>query len=97
MLAFYHDSDSIMSFKVRSCLAEKGREWQGHRIVLDKFENLTPEYLLFDFLWEGKPGIQGWIQRIKNRKNYHQAKPKQRLPVPEQADVDLCTRTVRDA
>ena len=45
MLELYHDSDSIMSFKVRFCLAEKGLEWQEHRIVLGRFENLTPEYL----------------------------------------------------
>jgi glutathione S-transferase len=45
MLELYHDSDSIMSFKVRFCLAEKGLEWQEHRTVLGKFENLRPEYL----------------------------------------------------
>jgi glutathione S-transferase len=45
MLELYHDSDSIMSFKVRFCLAEKGLEWQGHKVVLGKFQNLTPEYL----------------------------------------------------
>ncbi len=45
MLELYHDSDSIMSFKVRFCLAEKGLEWQAHPVVLGKFENLTPEYL----------------------------------------------------
>jgi len=255
MLELYHDSDSIMSFKVRFCLAEKRLDWQAHRIILGKFENLTPEYLqlnpggvvptlvhdgnvitestvineyldevfrdpalksqsplerarmriwtkyqddvihhsvrpatfqlmikqrfkglteeqmdakvaahplperrkayrewttgpvdvaaveaaianmtrivtrmegslsktrwlagdafsladiavatfvdrvehlLFDFLWEGKPNVQHWIQRIKKRKAYHQAKPKQRLPVPEQADVDLCTQIMRN-
>lgn len=45
MLELYHDSDSIMSFKVRFCLAEKGLDWQGHRVILGKFENLSPEYL----------------------------------------------------
>lgn len=34
-----------MSFKVRFCLAEKGLDWQEHRTVLGRFENLTPEYL----------------------------------------------------
>ena len=45
MLELYHDSDSIMSFKVRFCLAEKGLDWEGHRIILGKFEHLTLEYL----------------------------------------------------
>ncbi len=45
MLELYHDSDSIMSFKVRFCLAEKGLHWESHPIVLGKFENLTTEYL----------------------------------------------------
>ncbi len=45
MLELFHDSDSIMSFKVRFCLEEKGLDWQGHKIVLGRFENLTPEYL----------------------------------------------------
>lgn len=45
MLELYHDSDSIMSFKVRFCLAEKGLDWQEHRTILGRFENLTPQYL----------------------------------------------------
>jgi len=45
MLKLYHDSDSIMSFKVRFCLAEKGLHWESHPIVLGKFKNLTTEYL----------------------------------------------------
>jgi len=249
MLELYHDSDSIMSFKVRFCLAEKGLDWKERRVVLGKFENLTPEYLkinaggvvptlvhdgdivtessvineyldevfpdpaltprtpigrarmriwtkyqddvihhsvrpatfqlmikqrfkglseeemdakvaahpmterrkayrqwttgpvdvaavqsaidqmreivmkleqrlsqsrwlagdtfsladvavatfvdrvdhlLFDFLWKDRPSVQGWINRIKDRAAYHQAKPKHRLPVPDQRDVDLC-------
>ncbi len=45
MLELYHDADSIMSFKVRFCLAEKNLDWQSHRIVLGKFENLSPQYL----------------------------------------------------
>lgn len=45
MLELYHDSDSIMSFKVRFCLAEKGLQWNSHPIVLGKFENLTADYL----------------------------------------------------
>jgi len=45
MLELFHDSDSIMSFKVRFCLAEKGLDWLGHKIVLGRFENLKPEYL----------------------------------------------------
>jgi glutathione S-transferase len=255
MLELYHDSDSIMSFKVRFCLAEKGLDWQERRIILGKFENLTPEYLqlnpggvvptlvhdgrvitessvineyldevfpdppltplssherarmriwtkyqddvihhsvrpatfqlmikqrfkglseeemdakvaahplperrkayrewttgpvdvdavaaaiggmqkivsrmeasltqtnwlvgdtfsladiavatfvdrvehlLFDFLWEGNPGVVDWIRRIKDRPAYHDAKPKQRLPVPDQDEVDLCKRNLRN-
>lgn len=45
MLELYHDSDSIMSFKVRFCLAEKGLDWQEHRTILGRFENLTPQYM----------------------------------------------------
>ncbi len=45
MLELYHDSDSIMSFKVRFCLAEKGLDWTSHPIILGKFENLTADYL----------------------------------------------------
>jgi glutathione S-transferase len=45
MLELYHDSDSIMSFKVRFCLYEKGLDWNSHPIVLGKFENLTADYL----------------------------------------------------
>lgn len=255
MLELYHDSDSIMSFKVRFCLAEKGLDWQEHRVVLGKFENLTPEYLkinaggvvptlvhdgdivtessiineyldevfpdpaltprtpigrarmriwtkyqddvihhsvrpatfqlmikqrfkglseedmdakvaahpmperrkayrqwttgpvdvaavqsaidqmreivtklerclsrsrwlagdtfsladiavatfvdrvdhlLFDFLWKAHPGVQDWIRRIKDRAAYQQAKPKQRLPVPDQSDVDRCATKSRE-
>jgi len=255
MLELYHDSDSIMSFKVRFCLAEKGLDWQPHRIILGKFENLAPEYLainaggvvptlvhegnvitestvineylddvfadpplkpvsplgrarmrewtkyqddvihhsvrpatfqlmikqrfkglsgeemdarvaahplperrkayrewttgpvdvaavkaaignmrlivkrmesslsetrwlagdtfsladiavatfvdraehlLFGFLWDGNPGVQDWIQRIKGREAYDEAKPQQRMPVPEQADVDICIESLRN-
>jgi glutathione S-transferase len=45
MLELYHDSDFIMSFKVRFCLAEKGLDWQTHRIILGTFENRSPGYL----------------------------------------------------
>ena len=45
MLELYHDSDSIMSFKVRFCLAEKGLDWQEQRTILGRFENLTQQYL----------------------------------------------------
>jgi glutathione S-transferase len=255
MLELYHDSDSIMSFKVRFCLAEKGLPWQEHRIILGKFDNLKPNYLkinaggvvpslihdgnivtestvineyidevfpdpplvphspierarmriwtkyqddvihhsvrpatfqlmikqrfkglsaeemdakvashpmperrqayrewttgavdvaavqaairqmrditakleqclsqtlwlagdsfsladvavatfvdrvdhlLFDFLWEDLPGVQDWIRRIKDRDAYQLAKPKQRLPIPDQSDVDLCKLLTRE-
>ena len=45
MLELYHDSDSIMSFKVRFCLEEKKLEWREHRVILAKFQNLSPDYL----------------------------------------------------
>jgi glutathione S-transferase len=54
------------------------------------------EHLKFDFLWQNNPGVQDWIRRIKQRKPFHEAKPQQRLPVPEQADVDLCATTLRN-
>src|SRR6195256_1586651 len=45
MLELYHDWDSFFSVKVRFCLAEKGLDWQGHRIDLLAFQNLAPDYL----------------------------------------------------
>jgi glutathione S-transferase len=40
-----HDWDSVCSYKVRICLAEKGIGWESRRIDLLGFENLRPEYL----------------------------------------------------
>jgi glutathione S-transferase len=45
------------------------------------------EHLHFGFLWEGQPGVRDWIDRIKDRKPYHIAKPKKRLPTPNDQDV----------
>jgi glutathione S-transferase len=45
MLELYHDWDSLCSFKVRVCLAEKGLDWVERRVALDKFDNLRPGYL----------------------------------------------------
>jgi glutathione S-transferase len=45
MLALYHDWDSLCSFKVRMCLAEKELEWSSRRIFLGGFEHLQPGYL----------------------------------------------------
>jgi glutathione S-transferase len=47
-VTLYHDWDSVCSFKVRMCLAEKGIEWQAARVDLIKFENLAPGYLLLN-------------------------------------------------
>ncbi|WP_168171432.1 glutathione S-transferase family protein [Lacimicrobium sp. SS2-24] len=44
-LTLYHDWDSLMSFKVRACLAEKQLPWQSQRVVLRNFEHLQPDYL----------------------------------------------------
>ncbi|GGD61126.1 glutathione S-transferase family protein [Lacimicrobium alkaliphilum] len=44
-LTLYHDWDSLMSFKVRVCLAEKELEWQSRRVILRNFEHLQPDYL----------------------------------------------------
>lgn len=44
-LALYHDWDSLMSFKVRVCLAEKKLTWQSRRVILRKFEHLQADYL----------------------------------------------------
>ncbi|GAA0373327.1 maleylacetoacetate isomerase [Bowmanella denitrificans] len=45
MLALYHEWDSLMSFKVRACLAEKQLAWQSRRVSLRDFEHLRPAYL----------------------------------------------------
>ena len=45
MLELYHDWDSLMSFKVRVCLAEKGLQWTSRLIKLTRFEHLNKQYL----------------------------------------------------
>lgn len=45
MLALYHDWDSVHSFKVRMCLAEKELEYEDRRVRLLHFEHLQPAYL----------------------------------------------------
>jgi glutathione S-transferase len=45
MLELYHDWDAFCCIKVRFCLAEKGVEWHGHQIDLQRMEQLKPEYL----------------------------------------------------
>ena len=45
MLELYHDWDSLMSFKVRVCLAEKGLPWTSRLIQLTRFEHLNEKYL----------------------------------------------------
>jgi glutathione S-transferase len=45
MLELYHDWDAFCCIKVRFCLAEKGVEWHGHQVDLQKMEQLKPEYL----------------------------------------------------
>lgn len=45
MLALYHDWDSLCSFKVRTCLAEKELDWTSRRLFLGGFEHLQPGYL----------------------------------------------------
>jgi glutathione S-transferase len=45
MLALYHDWDSVHSFKVRMCLAEKQADYDSRRVELLRFEHLRPEYL----------------------------------------------------
>ena len=45
MLELYHDWDSLMSFKVRVCLSEKGLPWTSHLIQLTRFEHLNEKYL----------------------------------------------------
>ncbi|MCP4301064.1 MAG: hypothetical protein GY783_10805, partial [Gammaproteobacteria bacterium] len=54
------------------------------------------EHLLLDFLWDGQPGVVDWIKRIKDRPAYHESKPKQRLPVPDQDEFDLCMRNIKE-
>ena len=45
VIELYHEWDSVCSFKVRMCLAEKGLEWRSRRVSLFRFEHLTPDYL----------------------------------------------------
>ena len=45
MLELYHDWDSLMSFKVRACLAEKNLDWTSRLIELTRFDHLKEEYL----------------------------------------------------
>ena len=54
------------------------------------------EHLLFDFLWAGHPAVQNWIGRIEDRDAYHHAKPKKRLPVPDQDEVDQCLQGLKE-
>ncbi len=44
-IRLYHDWDSVCSFKVRMCLAEKELAWEPKRVDLIAFENLSPRYL----------------------------------------------------
>ncbi len=44
MLKLYHYWSSVCSQKARTCLAEKGLEWQSHHVDLFKFENYEPWY-----------------------------------------------------
>jgi len=45
MLQLYHNDMSSCSQKVRTALAEKGLEWNGHHMDLRAGDTLTPEYL----------------------------------------------------
>lgn len=45
MLELYHGGTSVCSAKVRVGLAEKGLEWKGHLIDLQKGEQFEPDYL----------------------------------------------------
>lgn len=45
ILTLLHDWDSLQSFKVRLCLAEKGVPWIAERVTLAAFEHLQPHYL----------------------------------------------------
>lgn len=45
MIELYHYWDSVCSFKVRLCLAEKGLAWTDRHVDLLAFEQLRPEYL----------------------------------------------------
>ncbi len=45
MIELHHDWDSLMSFKVRACLAEKELHYESHIVELTRFAHLRPEYL----------------------------------------------------
>lgn len=45
MLELYHDWDSLCSYKVRVCLAEKDLDYAERLVSLARFENLQPGYL----------------------------------------------------
>jgi glutathione S-transferase len=44
-IELFHDWNSVCSYKVRACLAEKELPWDSRRIDLMKFENLSEDYL----------------------------------------------------
>lgn len=45
MIELYHDWDSLMSFKVRACLAEKNLDYVSRLVELTRFEHLSERYL----------------------------------------------------
>ena len=44
-IELYHYWDSVCSFKVRLCLAEKKLPWKSRHVDLLKFEQVNPDYL----------------------------------------------------
>ncbi|MBL0421851.1 glutathione S-transferase family protein [Ramlibacter sp. AW1] len=67
-LELYHFQDSVCSFKVRLCLAEKGLAWTEHHLDLLKFEHLQPAYLALNpagvvptLVHDGRPIVESSV------------------------------------
>ena len=68
MLELYHYWDSVCSFKVRMCLAEKGLNWQSRHVDILAFEQTRPEYLKLNpnavvptLVHDGRPVIESTV------------------------------------
>jgi glutathione S-transferase len=68
MLELYHYWDSVCSFKVRMCLAEKGLNWESRYVDILAFEQTRPDYLKLNpnavvptLVHDGRPVIESTV------------------------------------
>ena len=68
MLELYHYWDSVCSFKVRLCLAEKGLNWHSRHVDILAFEQTRPAYLALNpnavvptLVHDGRPVIESTV------------------------------------